>query len=40
MTYEDNIQTTSAEPNAQAEDVTLQMEELEALVAPSAVWGS
>jgi hypothetical protein len=34
-----NSQLPAAEENAQIEE-TLQMEELEARVAPSAVWGS
>ena len=41
MTNEINsIQNPAAELNTQAEEITLQMEELESRVAPSAVWGS
>jgi len=40
MTYDnENIQDTAAEENTQVEE-TLQMEELEERVAPSAVWGT
>jgi len=36
----DNIQIPATEQNAPVEETTLQMEELEARVAPSTVWGS
>ena len=40
MTYEnEKIQIPATEPNAQVEEITLQMEELEARIAPSTVWG-
>jgi len=40
MTYDnEKTQQPAAEENTQVEE-TLQMEELEARVAPSAVWGS
>jgi len=38
MKYENEVQIP-AEQNAQVEEATLQMEELEARIAPSAVWG-
>ena len=41
MAYEnDNIQVPATEQNAQIEEISLQMEELESRVAPSTVWGS
>ena len=40
MTNENNsVQIPAAEQNNQAEEITLQMEELESRVAPSTVWG-
>lgn len=40
MAYENNsILIPVAEQNALIEDITLQMEELEAREAPSTVWG-
>jgi len=40
MTYEnENVQTPATEQNAQVEE-SLQIEELEARIAPSTVWGS
>ena len=41
MTLENhNVQVPAAEQNIPVEETTLQIEELEARVAPSAVWGS
>jgi hypothetical protein len=41
MTYEnENVQMPATEQNAQVEENLLQIEELEARVAPSTVWGS
>jgi hypothetical protein len=41
MTYENNnIQTPATEEITQVEENNLQIEELEARVAPSTVWGS
>ena len=41
MTLEtQNVQIPAAEQSTPAEETNLQIEELEARVAPSAVWGS
>lgn len=41
MAYEnEKVQNNPAEQNAPVEETTLQIEELEPRVAPSAVWGS
>lgn len=41
MTYENkNIQTPATEEITRVEENNLQIEELEARVAPSTVWGS
>ena len=36
----EKLQIPAAEENILVEEITLQMEELESRVAPSAVWGS
>ena len=40
MTNEtENVQMPATEQNAQVEETSLQIEELEPRIAPSAVWG-
>ena len=41
MTYENQkVQIPATKENAEAEETTLQIEELESRVAPNAAWGT